>query len=413
MRKEKDERLFVQRRLYTYHFLNDGITFVLPTLMASFYIVFNLNWFQMGLIFAVNSLVMVILQIIIGYYTDKKKTKILMEVGLFLLALSTFLMIFSFDFISLLLFALLSGIALSFQHSISYATTSRMFGDNGDNSNRDIMIGRQGAAGDVGKCLAVFTSTLLVILFMFWQIVLIIWSLITFAALIIIVYNFRNIRFEDYYHFIDEINENDSKNNFDNKNIKILSILVISMYVLVAVGFTLLIINLATYLRVEKTGLVSEYSGFILGYTLIFGIIGAYFSGFLKKTYGMSNSLITISLILIVILFFYLSLDTSNLAANLIFYALIGFFLFLMYPQLLAAVSDCFHTKKVGFGYGIILSIGWFGNFIGSLIGGYFADIYTADVFFIISIFCLLFIIIIAVILKIKEKAYQKVLENF
>ena len=207
MRKEKDERLFVQRRLYTYHFLNDGITFVLPTLMASFYIVFNLNWFQMGLIFAVNSLVMVILQIIIGYYTDKKITKILMEIGLFLLALSTFLMIFSFNFISLLLFALLSGIALSFQHSISYATTSRMFGDDGD--NRGIMIGRQGAAGDVGKCVAVFTSTLLVILFMFWQIVLIIWSLITFAALIIIVYNFRNIRFEDYYYYIDEINEND------------------------------------------------------------------------------------------------------------------------------------------------------------------------------------------------------------
>jgi len=93
MINKEDKRNFIQKRLYTYHFLNDGITFVLPTLMASLFIFFNLNWFQAGLIFAFNALALVVGQIIVGYYTDKH-SEILMKVGLFILALSSFLIIF-------------------------------------------------------------------------------------------------------------------------------------------------------------------------------------------------------------------------------------------------------------------------------------------------------------------------------
>ncbi|MFX1259076.1 MAG: MFS transporter, partial [Promethearchaeota archaeon] len=176
MIKEKDKRLFIQKHLYTYHFLNDGITFILPVLMTNFFIMFNLTWFQMGLIFAFNSLSTIIFQLIIGYYTDKEGySEILMKIGLILLALSSFLMIFSHNFTSLLIFAIISGIALAFQHSIAYATTSRMYGE-----NQNVMIGRQGAYGDFGKCVAVFSSALLIIFFTSWRLVLLIWSIVVF-----------------------------------------------------------------------------------------------------------------------------------------------------------------------------------------------------------------------------------------
>ena len=158
MTDNKDQRSYIQKRLYIYHFINDGITFVLPVLMASLYFEFSLNWFQIGLIFAFNSLATIIFQLIVGYYTDQNVNKFLMLIGLFLLSLSSFLMIFSFNFISLLIFAIFSGIALAFQHSISYATTSRMYQE-----KKDIMIGRQGAAGDMGKCIAVFSSALILL----------------------------------------------------------------------------------------------------------------------------------------------------------------------------------------------------------------------------------------------------------
>ncbi|MFX1393994.1 MAG: MFS transporter [Promethearchaeota archaeon] len=397
MRKENISRFYIQKRLYTYHFLNDGITFILPTLMASFFVLFELTWFQMGMIFAFNSLTTIIGQFIIGHYTDKDISENLMKLGLFLLALSTLLMIFSFNFTSLLIFAIISGIALAFQHSISYATTSRMYKE-----NRDVMIGRQGASGDVGKCVAVFSSTLILI-FLSWKLVLLIWSSIVFIIFIIICLNFRNVKFKDYYiKFNDE-----NKESLKNSNIRVGKLiigLIFTIFVLHLAIYSLLITNLATYLRVEKTGIISEYSGLILGYTLIFGVIGAYLSGFVKKNYGLTNSILTISVILLLILVYYLILSTSDFMINLFFYALIGFFLFLMYPQLLAAVNDIFHTKKVGFGYGLVLCLGWFGNFIGSLIGGYYADIYSGDVFFIISIIMLIINLVLATIIKLSHK---------
>ena len=393
----KDGRSYVQKRLYTYHFLNDGITFVLPVLMISLYLEFHLNWFQIGLIFAFNSLATIIFQLIIGYFTDQNKNKILMLCGLFLLSISSFLMIISFDFVSLLIFAIISGIALGFQHSIAYATTSRMYQE-----RIDIMIGRQGAAGDLGKCIAVFSTALLLIFFNSWKLVLLIWAFICLLLFIVFTINLRNISFEKYFNN-DSLNESNRTNNVEKELRKKLVILVFIIYILFLAIYSLLIINLAVFLRIEKTGIVSEYSGLIMGYTLIFGVIGAYFSGSMKNKYGMTNSLIFFSILLIGVVIIYILLDTSDLILNLLFYALLGFLLFLLYPQLLAAINDCFHHKKIGFGYGIVLSCGWLGNFIGFLIGGYLANVYSAIMFFIISILFFVIIIVLSLIIKINH----------
>ncbi|MFX1443151.1 MAG: MFS transporter [Promethearchaeota archaeon] len=393
----KDERSYLQKRLYIYHFINDGITFVLPVLMVSLYFEFNLDWFQIGLIFAFNSLATIIFQLIVGYFTDQNNNKILMLCGLFLLSLSSFLMIISFDFVSLLIFAIISGIALSFQHSISYATTSRMYQE-----KSDIMIGRQGAAGDLGKCIAVFSSALLLIIFSSWKLVLLTWAFICLLIFIVITINLRNITFEEYFNH-DNVNEINVTNKVEKELRKMLIILVFIIFILFLAIYSLLIINLAVYLRVEKTGIVSEYSGLIMGYALIFGVIGAYFSGSMKNKYGMTNSLIFFSILMIAVVIIYILLDTSDLIINLLFYALLGFLLFLLYPQLLAAINDCFHHKKIGFGYGIVLSCGWFGNFIGFLIGGYFANLYSAIMFFIISIIFFVIIIVLSLIIKINH----------
>jgi FSR family fosmidomycin resistance protein-like MFS transporter len=398
MQPQKDKRDFIQKRLYSYHFLNDGITFILPTIMASFFIIFNLNWFQAGLIFAFNALALVVFQIIVGYYTDKH-SEFLMKFGLLLLAFSSFLMIFAVDFISLLIFATISGVALGFQHSITYSTTSRMFGDKKE--IRDIKVGRQVAAGDIGKCLAVFSSVLLILIFLSWQLVILVWSFVIFIVFLIITYNFRNIKFRDYFIEEQELSFTMQKNNNKNPN-KVLIILITISYVLYAAGYTMIIVNLATYLNVEKTGLVSEYSGLILGYTILFGFVGAFLSGLFKDKIGMSNSIIIVSILLIIVLNLYVYLHSSDLIINLIFFGIIGFFLYIIYPQLLGATNDFTHPKKIGFGFGIVLSLGWFGNFLGALIGGYFANLISADMFFVLGSFILVILIGLALIMKLK-----------
>ena len=80
---------------------------------------------------------------------------------------------------------------------------------------------------------------------------------------VLILYNFKNIKFENY--FVKECDSEAHLNdNPDNNTNKFLFILITSCYILIAGVFTLIFINLATYLAVEKTGTISEYSGLIL-----------------------------------------------------------------------------------------------------------------------------------------------------
>jgi len=394
MRKQKDKRNYIQKRLYSYHFLNDGITFILPILMAGFFITFHLNWFQTGLIFAFNALALTLSQIVVGYFTDKY-SEILLKIGILLLALASFLIIFSYDFISLLIFATLIGIALGFQHSISYATTSKMYIE-----QRDIMLGRMGAAGDMGKCIAVFLSVIAIIIFT-WQLALIIWSLIIFTLFIIIIFNFRKIKFEEFY--LDTNNFNLNMDNYEeNRPEKFLILLIIATYMIYAAIYTMVITNLATFLRVEKTGLVSEFSGLILGFTILLGVIGAYFSGVFKSKLGMSKSIFLVSILLICLFSLYIYINTSDLIITLIFFGIVGFLLYIIYPQLLSAVNNFVHPKRIGFGFGLVLSLGWFGNFLGALIGGYFANLYSPNMFFILGSVNLMILIALAIIMKLK-----------
>ncbi len=394
MSTHKDKRSYIQNRLYSYHFLNDGLTFILPILMASFFITFNLNWFQTGVIFAFNALALTLSQVIVGYFTDRY-SEFLLKIGIFLLALASFLIIFSYDFISLLIFATLIGVALGFQHSISYATTSKMFIE-----ERDIMLGRQGAAGDMGKCVAVFLSALIILIFT-WQFALITWSLMTFILFIIIIVNFRNVKFEDYY--LDQTILDMNLENYEvNKPENSLIGLIIGTYIIYAAAYTMVITNLATYLRVEKTGIVSEFSGLILGFTILFGVVGAYSSGIFKSKLGMSKSIIIVSSLLICLFTLYIYLNINDLFITLVFFGIVGFLLYIIYPQLLSAVNNFVHPKRIGFGFGLVLSLGWFGNFLGALIGGYFAELYSANMFYILGIIILFILIINALVMKMK-----------
>ena len=126
---------------------------------------------------------------------------------------------------------------------------------------------------------------------------------------------------------------------------------------------------------------------------------------FLRQGRNLKYSLgiIIFGSILITTVLIYFLIDTNDLILTLIIYAIIGFFLFLIYPQLLAAVNEIFHAKRIGFGYGLVLSLGWFGAFMGSLIGGYFADKYSGDIFLVLSIGGLISVLILALIMKSKE----------
>ena len=225
--------------------------------------------------------------------------------------------------------------------------------------------------------------------------------MLTLILFIVIFFNFRNVKFEEYY--LDNNNLDLNLESYEeNKPEKFLICLIIGTYIIYAAAYTMVITNLATYLRVEKTGLVSEFSGLILGFTILFGVVGAYSSGIFKSKLGMSKSIILVSTLLICLFSLYLYLNTSDLIITLIFFGIVGFLLYIIYPQLLSAVNNFVHPKRIGFGFGLVLSLGWFGNFLGALIGGYFAELYSANMFYVLGIIILFVLIINAVVMKVK-----------
>lgn len=58
-----------------YHFINDAIVFLIPSLMATFYDMFGLNFFQTSIIFATNTGTIILMQFINGSFADKNKEK--------------------------------------------------------------------------------------------------------------------------------------------------------------------------------------------------------------------------------------------------------------------------------------------------------------------------------------------------
>mgnify|MGYP000905364102 CR=1 FL=1 len=155
----RSSRNSVFQALNLYHFVNDAIVFLLPTMMATFYDLFNLTYTQTSLILASNFGMVVLFQILNGYLADKGLEKWQYSIGISLLVLSTFLLMLSHDFMSLWFFATLNGIGLGFVHAIVYVLGARLYP-----VDREIKLSRQGFFGDFGKVCAIFSSAIILYL---------------------------------------------------------------------------------------------------------------------------------------------------------------------------------------------------------------------------------------------------------
>ncbi|MHA1394371.1 MAG: MFS transporter [Promethearchaeota archaeon] len=146
---KKREHIF--KVLQIFHFYNDGFVLLFPVLMVNFFDKFSLTWFQTGLIFAMNTLMIIFFQILNGMFVDKGRGIKILYFGMILVALSSFLLYLAIDFISLLFIAIICGVSFGFVHSINYTMTIHLFPE-----DKKEKLAKQGFAGDLGKLIAIF-----------------------------------------------------------------------------------------------------------------------------------------------------------------------------------------------------------------------------------------------------------------
>ncbi len=378
------ENAVVLKSCYAYHFLNDAITFVLPTVMVLLFKDFGLNWLESGVVFATNLLSMILFQLVMGYYSDIVDQKKIMLAGMVLLGASTLLMAIASDFASLLVCAILLGLGLGIQHASSYSISGRIMTEK---------VNRQASFGDFGKGTAIVCSTLLLFFLpgdVAWRGSFVAWGSATFLMAIFVATRLKRIHLvPSGYSKEDLPAKGDMAHDRGDRREVLQRIASLSpfflLFMLYSAQFQVISNNLTTYMG-EYKGFDTRVAPFFFVVFFVFAAAGSFSSLPLSRRFDKKRLLVTNYLIYLVLLVLYVAIDPRDAAMNAIFCAAMAYFSYTTYPVILQTMSGKSPRAYLGLMFGIMMGLGWVGGFASSLVGGLLSDIFTAQAIFFISI---------------------------
>lgn len=375
--------------LNIYHGINDGIVFLLPTLMATLFSLFDLTYAQTSLIFTLRISVIIGMQIIVGALADHHQEKTLFLVGLILTGISTLLFTLASNFVTLAVLSVVNGIGLGFIHALIYVTGAKLYP-----REKDKKMAIQGSMGDLGKMLSIITSVIILGIFPEkWKIPLYIWGVAAVGLFVIALP--KVLRF-DFKQLHQEANASlpetqpqttpssvdmlQSQSNFGEKvslrhafSPRLIILLII--FFIYSGSYDLIAKPLTVFFQENRTGLSSQYPELLFGVLIGAGTLGAYISGGLKAKFGFKSFLTGIYFFLLPLLLLFIFYQGENFIFDLIFMALIGYLLLSVYITIQSEVSYYIHLDRLGVGYGLILGVGWSGGAVFMAIAGPLADL--------------------------------------
>lgn len=388
----KVENTRVLHACYAYHFFNDGITFILPTVMGLLFRRFELNWFEAGIVYAINLLSTIIFQLIMGYFSDTVDQKKIMFVGMALLGTSTVLMVFSVDFYSLLLYGTILGLGLGIQHASSYSISSRI---------KNEKVNRQSAAGDAGKAGAILVSTLLVFFLnndLAWQIPFLTWGTGTIVMLLVDVIRLRNYSLYPS-GFVKGRQRDNTSIRSETRTISLKRLLGLSsffaMFALYNAQSQVITNNLTPYFTAYK-GFDQHIAPIFFVVYILLTFAGSSSSLGLSNRFGKKRHVGLNYAIYLVVLVAFVLFNSPSLLMNMIFCGMLGFFSSTIYPVILEVMSSKTPKTRLGLVFGITMGIGWAGGFAASLLAGFLAQAFTVQSMFLITMICVIISLVIA-----------------
>lgn len=402
----ESEKTKIFRSLQLFHFFNDGLVLLYPVLMVTYFDRFHLNYYQTGLVFSMNVLMIVIFQIINGFLVDKGKVKQIMYFGMFGVAFSGYLLHFITNYTSLLLTAIIMGFFFGFVHSITYYVTMRLYPN-----LKNKKLARQGFAGDLGKLVSIFLAAISLIFFD-ESVPVFIWNIVCTTSAIYSAIILRNVNFKVIFRWDSKtnsgnhdgiLNNNQISSSHENENRRI--VLLFTLLFLFNGYFDVVGKNIATYLFDTRTGFVSEYSEIVYAILFLAGTIGTYNAGTIRNRLGLKRHLTIVYLILIGTLLIFLFVHPNDLFSVLIILAPNFFFMLTVYTNIFGPVSNRINQKNLGFSMGLLLGLGWLGGFTSTWIGGRLANINPDYLLWLAISICL---ISLSLILSMNKTKYEK-----
>ncbi|MGQ4915858.1 MAG: MFS transporter [Candidatus Asgardarchaeia archaeon] len=375
------------------HFINDANVLLIPTVLPLIIAEFNLSYTQVGLLTGLIPLAMVFLQFPLGYISDVKGKKNLLSFGIFLVGFGTIISGLSKTYLELLFAQLIIGIGASFYHPLGYSLTSSLY----ETKERGGALGIQSSMGDFG-ILVIFAVNGYLALLGGWRLPMLIFGTLAMASSI----------------FPLLVKENKASIELRKHKINIRKILswnvlaVFLMYALLSAGYKVFYTYFSPYLTTK--GLEITSINLILAAATFSGIIGGLATGFLIDKYTEIKPLLASSFMLVIFSFVFAILKTRNIFWIFINILVLGLCLYGLYPGLYYTLSESVDRNVLGVTYGLLLSIGTIGGFLGTVTTGVISDIFGvgAALWMFSLIMLSLFLTLLITVLKSNENKTKK-----
>lgn len=165
------------KALSTVHAINDGTVVLVPTLLPVAAEMFHFGYAELGILVALGYVANVVVQPLVGRYSERKETGTLLTIGMAIMASAMLVIAFSPDYLWVLLGAVVLRVGSSFYHPIGASVTSKTH----SGANSDRIMGILSGFGDLGSFVMFLSASILYTL-TGWDALFIIFSVIDFSA---------------------------------------------------------------------------------------------------------------------------------------------------------------------------------------------------------------------------------------
>ncbi|MFQ6085371.1 MAG: MFS transporter [Candidatus Bathyarchaeia archaeon] len=351
-----------------FHGINDGTFAILPAVLPFAVKDFLLSYFDIGLLYAAMMLIIVIFQPITGALADRFDELDLLAIGGSLIFVACVMLFYTSSYIQLFLLNLLYAVGYSVYHPVSYTVLSRI---SHGVTYRTKAMGLSGSVGDLGN-FSTFISTGFIAVYLGWRFPFLLWGILAFLGTIVYIVFLRRRRVSAVAmeHRTDPSQKSRQRGRTGRRHLALIVTLFIFLGALYRtfIGFTTLYLTDVIHLTPANSDYL--FSAFVL-----FGVIGAFLSGYIAEHLGLERALILeFAAVSACMLLLYLDfIQTFPLVALPLVVG--GLALYATYPALYSFTADFRTFGKRGFSYGILASTTFAGGFAVSLLNGQIADL--------------------------------------
>jgi FSR family fosmidomycin resistance protein-like MFS transporter len=346
-----------------YHFANDGALTVLPLVLPILKGLFEISYTEIGVLTAAGLAITLVVQLLVSEFAHRFSAERALAGGMVVMFISATMMLFVWNYASLLIFVVGMRIGAAAYHPLGLALVARRF--NGEKI--DMAMGIQSSAGDAGVFLAFITTGVIGSVFG-WRSSFGLWGAICLAAAVVGIALRAGL---DEPTASKALPRDPSEPGW-GATAKRIGILLVPLTVGGA-GYNI-IVNYGPLMLSDAYGMA------IWQYTLVVALwvgTGAIFTlifGRITSRFGRGNAILASYVILAAAGLLIWFLSSVWVAALAMF--LFGVSLFMTYPALFAYVTELTGGRRTEKAFGIVFTAQLSGGFIFSFLCGMVADSY-------------------------------------